>query len=41
MLDRIDLQVEVPAVTFEELKGIRGESSETVAQRVLEARRMQ
>lgn len=41
LLDRIDLQVEVPAVTLGELKGAAGESSDTVAERVLAARKMQ
>lgn len=41
LLDRIDLHVELPAVTLNELKGTGGESTETVAQRVLAARRAQ
>ncbi len=41
LLDRIDLHVEVPAVTLGELKGAAGESTEAVSQRVLAARRMQ
>ncbi len=41
LLDRIDLHVEVPAVTLEELGESGGESSERVAQRVLAARRRQ
>jgi len=40
-LDRIDLHVEVPAVSLEELEGPRGESTEAVARRVLEARERQ
>ncbi len=39
LLDRIDLQIEVPAVAPWELAGVRtGESSETVRERVLKAR---
>jgi magnesium chelatase family protein len=41
LLDRIDLHVEVPAVTLGELKGAGGESTKTVAERVLAARRIQ
>ena len=41
LLDRIDLHVEVPAVTLGELKGTTGESSQPVAERVLAAREMQ
>ncbi len=41
LLDRIDLHIEVPAVTLSELKGPPGESSATVAQRVAEARKIQ
>ncbi len=42
LLDRIDLHVEVPLVDFRELSsGAAGESSETIRQRVIEARRIQ
>lgn len=41
LLDRIDLHVEVPAVTLAELRGAAGESSRTVAERVLAARERQ
>lgn len=41
LLDRIDLQVEVPAVTLSELKGDGGEPSEAVARRVVAAREIQ
>ncbi len=41
LLDRIDLHVEVPAVTLRELKAGRGESSEAVAERVERAREIQ
>ena len=41
LLDRIDLHLEVPAVTLDELRGQAGEGSETVAGRVREARRRQ
>jgi magnesium chelatase family protein len=41
LLDRVDLHVEVPAVTLKELKGSGGESSESVAARVLTAREAQ
>jgi magnesium chelatase family protein len=41
LLDRIDLHVEVPAVTIEEMKGEGGEASAAVAARVLEARERQ
>jgi magnesium chelatase family protein len=41
LLDRIDLHVEVPAVSLEELRGQPGEKTAVVAQRVLEARRRQ
>ncbi|MDA8018690.1 MAG: YifB family Mg chelatase-like AAA ATPase [Thermoanaerobaculia bacterium] len=41
LLDRIDLHVEVPALSLQELKGPPGESSEDVAQRVLTARQRQ
>lgn len=41
LLDRIDLQVEVPAVTLGEFKGAGGETSDAVAQRVLAARELQ
>jgi magnesium chelatase family protein len=41
LLDRIDLHVEVPAVTLEALKGAGGEASAAVAIRVAEARARQ
>ncbi len=41
LLDRIDLHIEVPAVTLAELKGPPGESSASVAQRVAQARAIQ
>lgn len=41
LLDRIDLHVEVPAVTLEELGEAGGETSACVARRVLAARQMQ
>lgn len=41
LLDRIDLQVEVPAVRLEELKAAPGETTKPVASRVARARRLQ
>lgn len=41
LLDRIDLHVEVPALSLQELKGPPGETSAAVAERVLEARKRQ
>ena len=41
LLDRIDLHVEVPALSLQELKAPPGEPSEAVAERVLEARQRQ
>ncbi len=41
MLDRIDMHVEVPAVTLRELRSQPSEKSADVAARVLEARRRQ
>lgn len=41
LLDRIDLHVEVPAVTLKELRSSAGESSESVARRVAVARSLQ
>lgn len=41
LLDRIDLHVEVPAVSLRELRSSAGESSQTVARRVAEARAVQ
>jgi len=42
LLDRIDIQVEVPSIPYRELSSERtGESSEVVRQRVLEARKVQ
>lgn len=41
LLDRIDLQVEVPRLAFNELDGPRGESSADVRARVIRARQHQ
>jgi magnesium chelatase family protein len=41
LLDRIDLHVEVPAVSLKELRSSAGESTETVARRVAVARAIQ
>jgi magnesium chelatase family protein len=44
LLDRIDIHIEVPAVKFQELRGRDlpdGESSETIRQKVVKARRIQ
>ncbi|HET9228108.1 MAG TPA: ATP-binding protein, partial [Thermoanaerobaculia bacterium] len=41
LLDRIDLHVEVPAVTLKELRSSAGESSESIARRVAAARSIQ
>ena len=41
LLDRIDLHVEVPAVSLKELRSSPGESTETVARRVAAARAVQ
>ena len=41
LLDRIDLHVEVPAVSLQELRGAPGEASQPVAHRVARARRRQ
>ena len=41
LLDRIDMHVEVPAISLQELKGPPGESSTDVAARVLAARNLQ
>jgi magnesium chelatase family protein len=41
LLDRIDLHVEVPRQSFQELDGPAGESSEQVRQRVIDARCIQ
>lgn len=41
LLDRIDLHVEVPAVSLQDLKGRAGETSTTVRDRVLAARQLQ
>jgi magnesium chelatase family protein len=41
LLDRIDLHVEVPAVSLKELRSSAGESTETVARRVAAARAIQ
>lgn len=41
MLDRIDIQIELPSLTYDELSsdGIKSESSETIRMRVTEARK--
>lgn len=41
LLDRIDLHIEVPAVTLRELRSSSGETSATVAGRIAAARRIQ
>jgi magnesium chelatase family protein len=41
LLDRIDLHVEVPAVSLKELRSSAGESTETVAARIAAARALQ
>jgi magnesium chelatase family protein len=41
LLDRVDLQVQVPAVTRSSLAGVAGESSQVVAARVRDAREAQ
>jgi magnesium chelatase family protein len=41
LLDRVDLHVEVPAVSLEQLQGASGEASGPVAERVLAARLLQ
>jgi len=41
LLDRIDLHVEVPGISLEELRGPGGEDSKTVSERVLRARAKQ
>ncbi|MFB9899059.1 ATP-binding protein [Cerasicoccus arenae] len=42
LLDRIDLHIEAPALTFDELRSAqKGESSETIRGRVMEARGLQ
>lgn len=41
LLDRIDLHIEVPAVTLRELRGGGGENSATVAKRIAAAREIQ
>ena len=41
LLDRIDLHVEVPAVTLQELKGPPGEATTAIAERVAAVRRTQ
>ncbi len=42
LLDRIDIQIEVPAVDFKDLSSkAKGESSETIRQRVVAARKIQ
>ena len=39
--DRIDIQVEVPRLSYEEINGEKGERSETVRKRVLKTRNIQ
>jgi len=41
LLDRIDLQIEVPRLSFEKLEGPRGETSDAVRLRVVAARQRQ
>ena len=42
LMDRIDLQIEVPAVKFDELSGkAKGESSKQIRNRVMESRQLQ
>ena len=41
LLDRIDLHVEVPRLSFEEMNGARGEGSRFVRERVLDTRNIQ
>ena len=42
LLDRIDLHIEVPSVPFDKISGMQsGESSETIRQRVIQAREIQ
>ena len=41
LIDRIDLHVEVPAVSLQELRGAPGEASQPVAHRVARARQRQ
>jgi len=41
LLDRIDLHVEVPRLSYQEMEGPRGESTATVRARVAQARQMQ
>ncbi len=41
LLDRIDIQVEVPSVKYNELSGNKGESSKEIKKRVNEARNIQ
>jgi len=41
LLDRIDLQIEVPRLSFEKLEGPRGETSDAVRRRVVAARQRQ
>ena len=40
-MDRIDMHIEVPAVSLEEMKAAPGEPSRAVAERVVAARRIQ
>ena len=42
LLDRIDIQIDVPAVRYEELTSLeKGESSATIRERVMQARQIQ
>jgi magnesium chelatase family protein len=41
LLDRIDLHVEVPRLSFEEMNGPKGECSHVVRERVIAAREIQ
>ena len=41
ILDRIDIQVQVPSVKYEKLEGKRGETSEEIRKRVNNARKIQ
>jgi magnesium chelatase family protein len=41
LLDRIDLHVEVPRLSFAEMTGPKGECSETVRERVIKSRKIQ
>lgn len=41
ILDRIDIQVQVPSVKYDELSGVKSESSEIIRERVNRARQIQ